>query len=124
MTNNIFQDVKEFRRIFGLHCAKVPNLAPDTSLRLHHKLLTEEMSELYTAIQERDPEEFLDALGDLVYLAIGAAAECGYDLEEALRRIHAANMNKLVDGVVNRRADGKVLKPEGWQPPSHSDLVR
>jgi predicted HAD superfamily Cof-like phosphohydrolase len=26
-------------------------------------------------------------------------------------------MAKLVDGKVIRRADGKVQKPEGWQPP-------
>ena len=26
-------------------------------------------------------------------------------------------MQKVVDGKVLRREDGKILKPEGWQPP-------
>lgn len=121
---SLSSQVRDFRHAFGLHVALTPNLAPNNALELHHKLITEEVGELADAIRERDPAEVLDALGDIVYLAYGAAAECGYDLDEALQRIHAANMAKLRDGVVNRRADGKVLKPEGWMPPSMEDLVR
>jgi len=121
--SSLSSQVRDFRHAFGLHVARTPNLAPDASLRLHHKLITEEVAELMGAIIERDPGEVLDALGDIVYLAYGAALECGYDLDEALQRIHAANMAKLRDGVVHRRPDGKVLKPDGWMPPSMEGLV-
>lgn len=116
-------NVAQFRHHFGLHVAVTPNLAPDETLRLHHRLIDEEVRELRDAIRERDPGEFLDALGDIVYLAYGAALECGYDLDEALKRIHQANMAKLVDGVVHRRPDGKVLKPANWVPPTMDGLV-
>jgi len=43
----------------------------------------------------------------------------------AFRRVHANNMSKVhADGTVRRREDGKVLKPEGYQPCDLSDLVR
>jgi predicted HAD superfamily Cof-like phosphohydrolase len=32
-------------------------------------------------------------------------------------------MAKLVDGKVLRRADGKVMKPEGWQPPNLAQFL-
>lgn len=115
--------VSEFRNKFRLHVATYPNLAPDESMRLHHKLITEEVGELYAAIQERDPVEVLDALGDILYLVYGAALDCGYDLDAAVERIHESNMAKLVDGRVLYRPDGKVLKPDGWQPPNLTDLV-
>lgn len=115
--------VREFRQKFGLHVAAYPNLAPDETLRLHHRLIAEEVAELFTAIQERDAVEVLDALGDILYLVYGAALECGYDVDEAVTVIHAANMAKLVDGKVIRRHDGKVLKPDGWLPPDLTRLV-
>lgn len=115
--------VREFRNKFGLHVAQYPCLAPTETLNLHHRLIQEEVDELRQAVIVRDKVEVLDALGDIVYLAYGAALECGYDLDEALARIHAANMAKLVDGVVHRRPDGKVLKPEGWKAPDLNDLV-
>ena len=119
----ISEKVREFRHRFGLHVALTPNLAPKESLNLHHSLISEEVEELRNAIIERDAEEVLDALGDITYLVYGAALECGYDLDEALDRIHAANMAKLREGVVHRRPDGKVLKPAGWMPPSMEGLV-
>lgn len=121
--SSLSSQVRDFRQAFGLHVALTPNLAPQEALRLHHRLLTEEVGELSDAITERNSAEVLDALGDIVYLAYGAALECGYNLDEALRRIHAANMAKLRDGIVNRRPDGKVLKPEDWKPPSMVGLV-
>lgn len=117
------QKVAQFRHHFGLHVATYPNLAPDHALRLHHKLISEEVEELRDAIRERDPAEVLDALGDILYLVYGAALECGYDLDAAVDAIHEANMAKLVDGVVHRRPDGKVLKPDGWKAPDLRGLV-
>jgi len=32
-------------------------------------------------------------------------------------------MAKLVDGKVRRRADGKILKPDGWTPPDTKGAV-
>lgn len=59
-----------------------------------------------------------DALGDIKYVADGAAVCMGLDLEPIELAIHRANMMKLgPDGKPIVRADGKCLKPEGWKPP-------
>lgn len=43
---------------------------------------------------------------------------CGVDAMHVFVEVHLANMRKLgPDGLPIRRADGKVLKPEGWTPP-------
>jgi predicted HAD superfamily Cof-like phosphohydrolase len=52
------------------------------------------------------------------------AAAIGWDLDEALARVHASNMSKVhPDGTIKRRADGKILKPETYEPPNLDDLI-
>ena len=43
--------------------------------------------------------------------------------DDAFNEVHRSNMAKLVDGKVLRREDGKVLKPEGWQPPQLAQFL-
>ena len=43
--------------------------------------------------------------------------------DDAFNEVHRSNMAKLVDGKVIRREDGKVLKPEGWQPPQLAQFL-
>ena len=76
----------------------------------------------------RDAQEFksdaLKELADLVYVCYQYAANMGWDLDEALRRVHQSNMSKLdEDGKPTYREDGKVLKSANYQPPTLSDLV-
>lgn len=42
--------------------------------------------------------------------------------DEAFNRVHENNMTKLIDGKVRRRADGKILKPEGYVKPDMKGL--
>jgi predicted HAD superfamily Cof-like phosphohydrolase len=69
----------------------------------------------------------LDGLVDLVYVALGTAYLHGFDFREAWRRVHFANMNKVrasQDGSDSKRGSSyDVIKPPGWRPPDHSDLV-
>jgi predicted HAD superfamily Cof-like phosphohydrolase len=44
---------------------------------------------------------------------------------EVFAEVHRANMAKVdPDGQVLRREDGKILKPEGWQPPDVAGVLR
>ena len=48
----------------------------------------------------------------------------GWDLDEALHRVHESNMSKLdEDGKPIYREDGKVLKGPTYAPPQLEDLV-
>jgi predicted HAD superfamily Cof-like phosphohydrolase len=65
----------------------------------------------------------LKELADLAYVCFQFAAAAGWELDEALDRVHKSNMSKLVDGKPVKRDDGKVLKGPNYKPPYLADLV-
>ena len=66
----------------------------------------------------------LKELADLVYVCYQYAENQGWDLDEALDRVHKSNMSKLdEDGQPIFRKDGKVLKGPNYAPPNLEDLV-
>ena len=68
--------------------------------------------------------ECLKELADLVYVCYQYAENLGWDIDEALDRVHRSNMSKLDEnGQPLYRADGKVLKGPNYQPPYLNDLV-
>ena len=84
-------------------------------------LIKEEFGEVRDAIGY---SEILKELADLVYVTYGYAATYGWDLDEAVRRVHRSNMSKLgVNGKPLKRPDGKVLKGPNYKKPDLSDLV-
>lgn len=63
-----------------------------------------------------------DAIVDEIYFLLGRAVEMGIDLDPLFRAVHIANMCK--EGGATR-ADGKILKPEGWTAPDiAAELVK
>ena len=85
-------------------------------------LIAEEYTEWWNAYAT--PVEELKELADLVYVTYGYANVRGWNLDEAVRRVHASNMSKLGDdGKPLYREDGKVLKGPNYQKPELGDLV-
>ena len=63
--------------------------------------------------------EFADGIVDSIYVLCQAAYMFDIPLKEAFLEVHRSNMCKVAaDGTIKRRADGKILKPEGWTPPN------
>ena len=90
---------------------------------LYVSLIGEEYSEWYYA--DQDPEEELKELADIVYVIYGYANACGWDLDQALWRVHDNNMGRMYqpDGTIKRRADGKIVKNPNYPKVSLEDLV-
>ena len=66
----------------------------------------------------------LKELADLVYVCYQYAENMGWNLDEAMNRVHTSNMSKLgEDGEPIYRDDGKVLKGPNSQPPTLTDLI-
>lgn len=87
-------------------------------------LIDEEWSEFHEAYYHEPKDNQLKELADLVYVCYQYAANEGWDLDEALDRVHTSNMSKLdEDGNPIYRADGKVLKGPNYKPPELGDLV-
>ena len=88
-----------------------------TQYKMYLDLIDEEVQELKDSVT---PQDDLDALIDILVVTIGAIYSMGADPEGAWREVMATNLAKIdrVTGKVRKREDGKVLKPEGWQPPN------
>ena len=93
-------------------------------------LITEEFKEFLEAeatlylSSSKVREDCLKELADLVYVCYQYAVNMGWDLDEAMHRVHESNMSKLdEDGNPIYRDDGKVLKGPNYKPPNLEDLV-
>lgn len=119
---NPFRDQDKFMTA----CEQTITGINDDQFRMYAKLITEEYDELQVAIANKDPVETLDALTDILVVTIGAMNSMGADGEGAWREVMATNFNKIDrrTGKVLRREDGKVLKPEGWEPPNLAKFLK
>lgn len=112
--------VKHFARVYGQTLGHPWVKDTDKDL-LRLVLLKEEYAEVLSAV---DAENLLKELADLVYVTYGYAATFNWNLDEAVRRVHASNMSKLdTDGKPLYREDGKVLKGPNYAEPNLTDLV-
>lgn len=118
MIKDALSAITEFHRLGGQ-----PIGAPlETDATLRIRLLEEEVQELADALDEEGLTsetrriEVADALGDIVYVAIGAAVTWGIPLDRVFAAIHKSNMTKVEHGVV-RRPNGKIMKGPHYVPP-------
>ena len=111
-----------------------PGIPAEADLLLGNRMLAEEVEEMGYAIeamiaaQETGDNvaarealvEYADALGDIVYVAIGRAAQAGIDLQAVLEEIGRSNMSKI-DWENNRPwvvlPDGKIGKDHHYRGP-------
>ena len=92
-------------------------------LGLRMRLLAEEADE--AGMPAQFSEEILKELADVLYVTYGFAATFGWDLEEAFRRVHKNNMERMFqdDGTIHYRGDGKIIKNPSTPSVYLGDLV-
>ena len=117
MIGGLVNSVAAFMEIAGQPMQDTPALPGDDRRQLRRDLLAEEFREYCEAESADEMTEIADALGDMMVIIAGTALEYGIPLDEVLAEIMRSNHDKFPDGVVRRRDDGKILKPEGWTPP-------
>jgi predicted HAD superfamily Cof-like phosphohydrolase len=91
----------------------------ESNASLYRNLIAEEFNEFIQANNKNDEVEKLDACMDMIWVILGYCIMKGYDVKGAWDEVARSNLSKIdkVTGKVIKRADGKVLKPEGWTPP-------
>mgnify|MGYP002884145256 FL=1 len=124
--NPIVKALLEFNDAFEIPKLESPGLSSKEMIDLRIKLLREEVEEYAEAALSGDLVEVLDALADIGYILAGTIINHGMQniYDDAFDEVHRSNMAKLVDGKVLRRDDGKVMKPEGWQPPQLAQFLQ
>ena len=108
---DIFQKVKDFHKKYNLE--QNPNNYELQRARCRHMI--EELTEYVKAHREGNREQQLDALVDLVYVALGTAYYEGFDFNGAFDEVHQCNMKKIQKPT--NRSKWDVVKPEGWVGP-------
>lgn len=144
----IHDQLTEFHRVMNVPHKMFICIPEDDRVKLRASLIAEECMEFLEAMLEGDTEDkeeaalpimsikllisdFIaiakvkhtkhalllaaDALADIAYVVEGTNLEFGLPSEAVLDEVHSANMRKASGPV---RADGKRLKPEGWQSPN------
>lgn len=121
----ILQDVRAFHEACDVPVATSVGFPSRERVELRQRLLREEYLEWLQAVSERDMVEVADALADMVYIIAGTALEFGIPLDRVWDEVQRSNMAKVdpVSGRVNRREDGKILKPEGWTGPRIGEVL-
>jgi len=82
---------------------------------------TAELQDLHLAAAQAD------ALVDVYYYSQNAACKKGLNISAVFDIVHGANMAKRdpATGEFIKRADGKIIKPAGWQSPDvEGEIVR
>ena len=116
---SVFLDQAVFMRA----CDQTVDTNNPQQFHLYCDLIHEEVDELMLAT---DDVARLDALIDILVVTVGAIHSMGANGDGAWNEVMRTNFAKIdaATGKVIKREDGKVLKPQGWQPPDLAKFIR
>lgn len=128
MSNDWANDIHEMHKKYGVHEWFEKNKDNKELMRKYLMfrmlMIQEEFHETMKAFNSENSEEIVDGLIDLCVFAIGTLDVFGVDSNKAWDEIYEANMSKragVKPGRPNPFGMPDLLKPPGWQPPSHED---
>ena len=113
--------VREFAEVMG----QKPDPELSATLVREEFLEWSEERYLYNYGGSSNHKDELKELSDLVYVIYGYANARGWNLDEAIKRVHQNNIGRCVqpDGSIKRRADGKIIKNPDFPAVVLDDLV-
>ena len=120
--SKVFTDVQVFMSAAG----QTTNEKNIEQSSLYHRLICEEYNEYIQAKNANDEVEEIDACFDMIWVIVGYMMSRGWNCSAIWDEGAVSNLRKIDKETrkVLKREDGKVLKPEGWQPPDFSKFVR
>jgi predicted HAD superfamily Cof-like phosphohydrolase len=140
---HLVDDVRQVHAAAGIQFPTTPSVQSPEDLTLSARLVVEETWEVLEALYQgripgRDIRQAVDLIlqtlkdyppdpPDLAHLAkeiidgivvlVRMGAALGLPMQACWDEVHRSNMAKFPNGVATFREDGKIQKPEGWQPP-------
>lgn len=115
---DLFKDIDTF------HMACDQSISKE-NYEMYLRLIDEEYQELKESVKNQDRVEQLDALIDILVVTLGAIRTGGFRGEDAWLEVMDTNFAKIDPKTqkVRKREDGKIMKPEGWNPPKLEKFV-
>jgi len=121
-------DIKKLNRYYQIYrfISKASDEKKMSYLQFRANFIQEELDELFTAIDNHEPDEVVDAFIDIIVIALGSLDAFDVNIKKAWKRVHHANMQKEI-GVKDTRPNPlglpDLVKPKGWQAPQHFDNI-
>ena len=131
MSIDLIKDISNMHEHYGVHNAleKLDTEKLKSFLKFRIDFLQEELDEMINAYNnggETAADDIVDALIDLVVVALGTLNAFNVDSYKAWKAVHTANMTKQV-GIKASRPNPlglpDLIKPDGWTAPTHADNV-
>ena len=111
---------------FFMHaCGQTTNKDTINQSNMYSDLIEEEREEMLDARADGNQVDEFDAVLDQIVVLIGYGLSRGWPMGEGWAEVMRSNMAKIdpTSGMVIRRDDGKILKPEGWTPPDLASIL-
>lgn len=123
---DILKDIDNFHKKYGFEKNEKVNI-PDNNELINFRtaFLMEELAEYTNAITKKDTAGALDALVDIVYIALGTAWLFNLPFEKAWNEVQKANMSKIraKDKTGKRGTKFDVIKPKDWKAPNIEKII-
>lgn len=127
MSTNWFKDMQDMHKKYGVDKWMNEEKKSDWSrlnkyMDFRIKMMQEELDETKAAFKNKNQEEVVDGIIDLCVFAIGTLEVFGVDANKAWDQVYKANMSKEVgikEGRPNPLGLPDLVKPEGWEGPTH-----
>lgn len=126
LRNNLIQNVLELHRRVGYKHPSKATLGSKARRNFWMMAIDEEISELRDAILRNDTIGVADAIGDAVYVLLGASLAFGIPFEQVFQEIHQSNMTKdviCIEGADKNGMEKKLVKGDLYCPPNIAALL-
>ena len=123
---DILKDIDNFHKKYGFEKNEKIDIPNNSELiNFRNAFLMEELAEYTNAITKKDAAGALDALVDIVYIALGTAWLFNLPFEKAWNEVQKANMSKIraKDKTGKRGTKFDVVKPKDWKAPNIEKII-
>ena len=124
--DTLIKDIDQFHKKFKFEKNDKVGIPENNELvNFRTSFLIEELAEYTQAITKGDSAAALDALVDIVYIALGTAWLFNLPFEKAWNEVQKANMNKVRTKSKSKKRGTSfdVVKPKGWQAPDIEQII-
>ena len=123
---DLLKDIDNFHKKYGFEKNEKVGIPDDNELvNFRTSFLMEELAEYTNAITKKDAAGALDALVDIVYIALGTAWLFNLPFAKAWTEVQKANMSKIraKDKTGKRGTSFDVVKPKDWKAPNIERII-
>jgi predicted HAD superfamily Cof-like phosphohydrolase len=124
--DKLIRNIDVFHKKFGFEKNEKVGIPDDNELvNFRTSFLMEELAEYTNAITKKDAAGALDALVDIVYIALGTAWLFNLPFEKAWKEVQKANMSKIraKSKSKKRGTTFDVVKPKNWKAPNIERII-